>query len=153
MKFNWEISSGNVDWMFINILLSSLKENGRGATIMPLGPLFKKPDEVYRKDLIDGGYIEAIIKLPVVTHYTSIDQYLIVFSKNNTKVKFVDISAQVVKKLSNFNVNMSKIFEILDSENNEFVKYVNNEKIAENSYLLKVENYIGKKEVYYLIMY
>lgn len=149
MKFNWEISSGNVDWMFINILLSSLKENGRGATIMPLGPLFKKPDEVYRKDLIDGGYIEAIIKLPVVTHYTSIDQYLIVFSKNNKRVKFVDISAQVVKKLSNFNVNMSKIFEILDSDNNEFVKYVNNEKIAENSYLLKVENYIGKKEVKY----
>lgn len=150
MKFNWDkITSSSVDWLFVNILLSSLNDTGRGVAIVPLGPLFKKPDEIYRKDLIDGGYIEAIIKLPVVTNFTSIDQYLIVFSNNNSRVKFVDISSQVVKKTGNFNVNMSKVFEILDSEDNEYIKFVDNKTIAKNSYLLKVENYVGKKEVRY----
>lgn len=150
LKFNWDkITSSSVDWLFINILLSSIKDNGKGATIIPSGILFKKPDEIYRKDLIDNGCIEAIIKIPVLTGFTSIDQYLVVFSNNNTKVKFVDISSQINKRNNNLMPNMSSIFEILDSDDSDFVTYVDNNKLAENNYLLKVENYVGKKEVKY----
>lgn len=150
LKFDWnKITSSSIDWLFINILLSSIKDSGKAATIIPSGLLFKKPDEIYRKDLIDNGLIEAIIKIPVLTNYTWVEQSLIVFSNGNKKVKFIDLSKQVTQKLGDNILNMNKVFEILSSTNNEFVTVVDNQILKDNNYLLKVENYIGKKEIEY----
>ena len=152
MKFNWEkLSGSSIDWLFIDLAISVLKENGKAIIMLPAGPLFKNVDEQYRKDLLDNGYIESVIKIPILTRYTSIPQYLLVLGKNESEtVKFIDISEQV-EKISpvNINMNMSKVFEILNSENNSLVKYIYKDTLAENGYILTVDNYIGKKEVKY----
>lgn len=151
MKFNWnKIGNSSFDWVFIDIMLTMLKNDGIGAAVMTAGSLFKISDEIYRKDLIDSGIISSVIKLPVLTKYTSIDQYLVIFSNNNNKVKFVDISKQVVKTYSGYSLMMDKAFDLLNSEKeNEFVKYISNEVIAENGYLLQPEKYLEVREIKY----
>lgn len=152
MKFKWEkLSGSSIDWLFINLAISVLKENGKSVIMLPAGPLFKNIDEQYRKDLVDNNYIESVIKIPVLTRYASIPQYLLVLGKNNNdNIKFIDISEQV-EKLSpiNISMNMSKVFEILNNDNNSLVQNVKKEVLEENGYILTVDNYIGKKEVKY----
>ena len=152
MKFNWnKIGNASFDWVFIDIVLSLLKKNGIASVIMTPGPLFKVSDEQYRKDLIDSGLINSIIKLPVITRYTAIEQYLVVFSENNDKVRFVDISNQFTKGLyGQVSLQMNNIFELLNAtEDTKNVRFIFNKEISENGYLLKVENYVDKKEVKY----
>ncbi|MBF4211488.1 restriction endonuclease subunit S, partial [Pseudomonas donghuensis] len=53
------------DLMFVQHMLSVLKHDGRMATVMPHGVLFRSGDErEARKYFIDHGYLEAIIGLP-----------------------------------------------------------------------------------------
>lgn len=152
MRFNWNrISNSSFDWSFIDIMLTMMKDSGKAATIMTPGPLFKVSDELFRKDLIDNKLIESIIKLPVFTKYTTIDQYLIIFSKDNEKIKFVDLASQCSKSLSgNSLLPMNLVVEMIETNNdNKYIKFVSNEEISNNGYLLNLENYIDKKEVKY----
>ena len=150
MKLNWDkITNNSTDWLFINVMLTKMNNTGKSVAIMAGGSLFKVSDETYRKDLIDNGYIESIIKIPVVTRYTAIDQYMVVFSSGNKQVKFIDISKEIEKSALNIRIKMAKVFEILSSDNDKNVAIVKNEEIAKNGYLLTVDNYVGKKEIIY----
>ena len=150
MKLNWDkITNNSTDWLFINTMLTKMKDNGKAVAIMTGGPLFKVSDESYRKDLIENGLIEEIIKIPVVTRYTGVDQYVVVFSSGNNKVKFIDISKEVEKSPLSTRIIMSKVFDILSSNNDKNIAIVKNEDIANNGYLLTVDNYVGKKEIVY----
>lgn len=151
MRFNWgKINSSSFEWLFIDAMLTLLDNGGRGAAIMTAGPLFKVSDIQYRKDLIDNGWIESVIKLPLVTNSTTLDQYLVIFSSNNNSVKFVDLSNEVEKaKFGKFNVNMNRIFEILNDDNSKYVSVESYDNIIKNNYLLSVNNYVGKKEIKY----
>lgn len=152
MRFSWEKMSGSsTDWLFINLATTLLKNSGTAVIMMPAGPLFKSIDEQYRKDLIDNNLIQAIIKIPVLTRYTSIAQYLLVLKENlSGNIKFIDLSEQVDNKKSlSPNIDMKKIFEILNEENNQFVKTIGIAEIAQNGFILTAENYIGKKEIEY----
>ena len=151
MKFNWgKISNNSLDWLFIDYLVSSLKSNGKGAAIMIGGSLFKVSDEIYRKELVDNGLVESVIKLPILTTFTSVEQYLVVFSENNEKINFIDISKTVNKNgFNRFDLDIKKVFSILNFEDqNKFVT-LSKEEIAENGYVLTVDNYVGKKEISY----
>ena len=156
LRFDWsKMRLFSSHWAFINLMLSAMKKEGKSVTIVPSGILSRKPDEMFRKDLIDAGLIEAVIKIPVLTNYTFIEQSLIVFSNGNTNVKFIDLSKQVIPKLGENSLDMGKVFEILSmfdnksAPNNEFVNIIDNQKIKENEYSLKVENYVGRKEIKY----
>jgi type I restriction enzyme M protein len=53
------------DLMFVQHMLAVLKHDGRLATVMPHGVLFRGGEErAARKHFIDQGYLEAIIGLP-----------------------------------------------------------------------------------------
>ncbi|HGO5395516.1 TPA: N-6 DNA methylase, partial [Klebsiella michiganensis] len=71
------------DLMFIQHMLAVLKHNGRLATVMPHGVLFRSGDErEARKYFIDHGYLEAIIGLPSNLFYgTGIPACILVMNK------------------------------------------------------------------------
>ena len=54
--------------------------------------LYKLPDAEYRKLLVDNGLIEAVISLPekIFAPYTSIPVTLLVLSRNNKQIKFIN---------------------------------------------------------------
>jgi type I restriction enzyme M protein len=71
------------DLMFVQHMLAVLKHDGRMATVMPHGVLFRGGEErAARKYFIDHGYLEAVIGLPGNLFYgTGIPACLLVLNK------------------------------------------------------------------------
>lgn len=76
------------DLMFVQHMLASLKPNGRMATIMPHGVLFRGGKEkLIRELLINDDYIEAIVSLPPGLFYgTGIPACVLVCNKSKPDV-------------------------------------------------------------------
>lgn len=74
---------GKADLMFVQHMLSVLKAEGRMATVMPHGVLFRGGEErVARQYFIDKGYLEAVIGLPANLFYgTGIPACILVLNK------------------------------------------------------------------------
>jgi type I restriction enzyme M protein len=72
------------DLMFVQHMLAVLKPNGRLATVMPHGVLFRGGEErEARQHFIEKGYLEAIIGLPSNLFYgTGIPACLLVLNKD-----------------------------------------------------------------------
>ena len=72
------------DLMFVQHMLAVLKHNGRMATVMPHGVLFRGGEErEARKHFIEHGYLEAIIGLPGNLFYgTGIPACILVMNKD-----------------------------------------------------------------------
>lgn len=71
------------DLMFVQHMLSVLKSDGRMATVMPHGVLFRGGEEQNaRKHFIDSGFLEAVIGLPSNLFYgTGIPACILVMNK------------------------------------------------------------------------
>jgi type I restriction-modification system DNA methylase subunit len=71
------------DLMFVQHMLAVLKSNGRMATIMPHGVLFRGGEEkAARKYFIEHGWLDAVIGLPPALFYgTGIPGCVLVMSK------------------------------------------------------------------------
>ncbi|UEP28021.1 N-6 DNA methylase [Burkholderia sp. B21-007] len=74
------------DLMFVQHMLAVLKSNGRMATVMPHGVLFRGGEErEARQYFIDRGYLEAIIGLPSNLFYgTGIPACILVLNKDGS---------------------------------------------------------------------
>ena len=81
---------------FIEKILKLLDENGRAVVLIGQGFLFNEARSFKetRQKLIDGGFIEAVIELPVgvLQPFSMINIALLVLSKNNKAVRLVDAS-------------------------------------------------------------
>ena len=75
------------DLMFVQHMLAVLKHDGRLATIMPHGVLFRSGDErAARKHFITSGYLEAVVGLPGNLFYgTGIPACILVMNKDGAK--------------------------------------------------------------------
>lgn len=85
-RFNfWMPPKSKADFMFVQHMVASLKNNGRMAVVMPHGVLFRGGDERnFRKWLIEKGYLEAVIGLPPALFYgTGIPASVIVINKKD----------------------------------------------------------------------
>lgn len=83
-RFNFKMpKKGKADFMFVQHMISSLKDNGRMAVIMPHGVLFRGGEErAMRKWLIEKGYLQAIVGLPPALFYgTGIPASILVINK------------------------------------------------------------------------
>jgi len=71
------------DLMFVQHMLAVLKADGRMATVMPHGVLFRGGEErEARKHFIDSGYLEAVVGLPGNLFYgTGIPACILVLNK------------------------------------------------------------------------
>lgn len=80
------------EWLFIDNMLSGLL--GDKAVALVTGKaLFSNTDIEYRNKLVSSGWLEGIIELPAGSlSFTGVKVYMLVFSKNNKEVKFVDAS-------------------------------------------------------------
>lgn len=77
------------DLMFVQHMLAVLKHDGRMATVMPHGVLFRGGEErEARKYFIEHGYLEAVIGLPSNLFYgTGIPACLLVLNKNGAAAR------------------------------------------------------------------
>ena len=80
------------EWLFIDNMLSGLLGD-RAVALVTGKALFSNTDIEYRNKLLASGWLEGIIELPAGSlSFTGIKVNMLVFSKNNKFVKFVDAS-------------------------------------------------------------
>lgn len=142
-------AGGSSDWLFVNNVISLLETNGKAIMIMPDGPLFKTADKNYKMDLLVGGMIESIIKLPQnLLPSTAISVNLIVLSKkSNNELKFVDATKEFVKENFKNRLLVDNVISLINGPDNDKVRTMKYTDILDNDAILSVDNYVGQKEI------
>lgn len=149
-KFTGRISSC---WAFVNSVINSLSEEGKAVVVVPNGVLFKIPDAEYRKLLVDNGFVETVISLPerVFAPSTSISTTLLVLSRNNKQVKFINAEKMKLSKSTNKFVNELDVETIINeydsASNTNNTKIVNIEEVKNANFSLYTPNYMGVEKI------
>ncbi len=137
------------DWIFVTKTINSLKDNGKAVVIMADGPLYKSQDAEFRKELINSGYVEAIIQLPErLLFNTIISITMLVLSKDDkrNKVKIIDASESFTKGRRFNELTEENIKSILNMYNSE-EHFINIKEIKENHYLLSPKRYTNQIDI------
>ena len=107
------------EWVFIDSMLSGFSVE-RAVALVSGKALFSIADIEYRNKLISSGWLEGIIELPVGSlSFVGTKVYMLIFSKNNKKVKFVDASNVIDvenKRYVNLELPVKKIKDIYYSK-------------------------------------
>ncbi|HEV7646104.1 MAG TPA: N-6 DNA methylase [Pyrinomonadaceae bacterium] len=147
-------SGKKADLMFVQHMIASLKANGRMATIMPHGVLFRgSVEKVIRQGLVDANLIEAIIGLPPALFYgTGIPACIIFINKNKSealrnKIFFINADAEYGEgKVQNFlrPEDIEKIDYVFTNklEISKYSKVVDLTEIQGNEYNLNIRRYV-----------
>ncbi len=90
------LSSNEEQWVFVDRLLIGLSGDNVKAVALLFGKSLTLVDHSeYVQQLIKDGWIESIIALPQgIVPSTAVQTFLVVFSRNNSKVTFVDTNQE-----------------------------------------------------------
>jgi type I restriction enzyme M protein len=157
-RFEWGVPPASKgDYAFVQHMLYSLAEDGRMATILPHGVLFRGASEgKIRKQIIELNLLDAVIGLPENLFYgTGIPACIMVFRKGRTRkdVLFIDASGENhYEKGKNQNKlreqDIEKIVETYEKrETIDKYSYVATlDEIKENDYNLNIPRYVDTFE-------
>ena len=153
--FNFQneiLEKTSLEWLFNLLTINHLKDDGRALSVVKINTLSNPKNKNVRKYFIENGYIESIILLPEnILIGSSVSLALIVFSKGNKKIRFVDASnfytkerrkkgdrLNPTKKILEEN-NIRDIFKFLNSDDNSEISISKGiEEFSENDYNLDV---------------
>lgn len=136
----------SITWITVIKILASLRFNGKAVVVTKKGTLFNTLDREIRKELVEMGYIEAIIDLPKkIVPYTSAELSLIVLNKSDRRnaIKFVDLKDCYLMKGKNNIIDLEKAKRTIQTES---VK-VDLKEIRDNNFSLNYNTYTGKVEI------
>lgn len=132
------------DWYINEMLVKSIKENGRAVALMNSGAMNNKIDEESRRFFVENGYIEAVIKLPERLALRMRGMVLVVFSHGNKGVRFADASGCYVNGRRSNELsadNIEAIVAMLKS-NGENSKEISVEQLLKADCVLTPERYL-----------
>jgi type I restriction enzyme M protein len=141
------------DLMFVQHMLAVLKADGKMATIMPHGVLFRGGEEkVARKHFIEHGWLEAVIGLPAGLFYgTGIPACVLVMNKQDAAerkhVFFINADREYREgKAQNFlrPEDISKIVHVYRARKNVdgYARLVPVEEIAAEEFNCNIRRYV-----------
>lgn len=146
IKLNF--SKSRTDWAFVNKAINSINDNGNAYVIVPSGLLFglSKSDIAIRKELVKKKFLKYVILMPEKSDiYNRSSSLLLVFSKNNEEVTFVDAS-HCCKEDRRVNViDANQIYNLIQNKPDDYVKVIDAMTIASNNYDLNVNTYFRKE--------
>jgi type I restriction enzyme M protein len=147
------------DYAYLLHIVRSLKSGGKGACILPHGVLFRgNAEAVIRKNLIQRGYIKAIIGLPANLFYgTGIPACIIVLDKQDAPARkgifMIDASKGFLKDGPKNRLRAQDIHKIVDTftRKAEIPRYSRMVSVAEisdpkNDFNLNLPRYIDSTE-------
>ncbi len=147
------------DYAYLLHILRSLKSSGKGACILPHGVLFRgNAEAIIRKNLIQRGYIKAVIGLPANLFYgTGIPACIIVLDKENAAARkgifMIDASKGFLKDGPKNRLRAQDIHKIVDTftRQADILRYSRMVSVAEisdlkNDFNLNLPRYIDSTE-------
>ncbi len=142
------------DFMFLQHMIASLKENGILATVMPHGILFRgNQEKVIREGIVKDDIIEAIIGLPPKLFYnTGIPACIIVINRNKpatlkNKILFINADREYGEGRNQNYLRPEDIEKIVTVYENKqeipnYSKIVDIKEIEKNNYNLNIRRYV-----------
>ena len=142
------------DLMFVQHMIASLKRDGKMATIMPHGVLFRGGQEkVIRAGFINDNIIEAIISLPPKLFYgTGIPACVLVINKDKPdalrdKILFINADREYAEGKNQNKLRPEDIEKIDDIFTNKrelerYSRLVDKEEIVRSGYNLNIRRYV-----------
>lgn len=146
------LKDASLEWLLHILLINQLKDNGKAISLVKTNILYEPKNKNIRKYFIENGYIESIIYLPknILIDYP-FSLTLIVFSKANKNIKFID--TYNFFKMEKFKIefvntyNSSKIEDIKEQDINivtdnnveKIINLINNKENNKESFFKKVE--------------
>jgi len=147
------------DYAYLLHILRSMKQNGKGACILPHGVLFRgNAEAVIRRNLVQRGYIKGIIGLPANLFYgTGIPACIIVLDKEGANARkgifMIDASKGFIKDGNKNRLREQDIHKIVDTfaKQAEVPRYSRMVPVSEisdqkNQYNLNLPRYIDSTE-------
>jgi type I restriction enzyme M protein len=153
------------EFLFLSLILRSLKIGGRSATIVPDGVLFgsSKAHKAIRKEIVENNKLEAVISMPsgVFKPYAGVSTAILIFTKTGAggtdKVWFYDMKAdgyslddkrQAIEENDTLDIieRFNHLEGEVDRKRTEQSFFVDFEEIQENDYDLSINKY---KEIVY----
>ena len=154
-KYGFTPDTGKkADLMFLQHMVSSLKENGMMATIMPHGVLFRGGQEkVIREGIIKDNIIEAIIGLPAKLFYnTGIPACVVVINKSKLpylkdKILFINSDREYGEGRNQNYLrpeDIEKITTVFNAKKEipKYSKLVDIKEIERNDFNLNIRRYV-----------
>lgn len=140
--------SASADWLFAQKCVELLYNSGKAVCLITNGSTRNQCDRKMREKFIKSGYIESIIALPEkLYNNTAISSTLIVLSKGNNAVNFVDATKLFTSNRRINQLSGENITAILKSvgKNSSISCTIKNDKIAANDYKLYPQNYTERQ--------
>ncbi len=149
----WMPKKKKADFMFVQHMVSVLKDNGRMAVVMPHGVLFRGSEEKsMRQWLVDRGYLEAVVGLPSGLFYgTGIPASVLIINKKGAaqrnEVLFINADREY-KEGKNQNKlrpeDIAKISYIYKNKENleGYARNISKEDLDKEDYNFNIRRYV-----------
>lgn len=136
--FNFQneiLEKTSLEWLFNLLTINHLTDDGRALSVVKINTLSNLKNKNIRKYFIENGYIESIILLPEnILIGSSVSLALIVFSKGNKKIRFVDASSFYTKERRKKGERLNPTKKILEENNiRDIFKFLNSDDNSEIS--------------------
>lgn len=136
--FNFQneiLEKTSLEWLFNLLTINHLTDDGRALSVVKINTLSNPKNKNIRKYFIENGYIESIILLPEnILIGSSVSLALIVFSKGNKKIRFVDASSFYTKERRKKGDRLNPTKKILEENNiRDIFKFLNSDDNSEIS--------------------
>jgi type I restriction enzyme M protein len=140
----YEIKTSETALHFLFLAMEELKDKGRGAIIVPNGPLFKHgKSDVIKNKLLDEFNLHTIVRLPksIFKPRTDIDTNILFFEKGTPTKDIWFYSLPLPKRLEDEskkkkNLSYAKSKPVLDEDFEDLLKWF--DKKEKNDYAWKV---------------
>ena len=137
------------DWIFNSFIISHLKDSGKAVVITTNGSTWNGTDKPMREHFVNNGYIETVISLPSkMFSMTSIPTSMMVLSKNNKSIRFIDASdiTQKGRRQNTFSLEDLKLITDAVGVDSEISCTVDLETLRDNEYMLNPARYLAKTQ-------
>lgn len=131
---------GSLELKISKLLFNNLTENGKMVTVFGKVSLssMRSIDKNIREEFIKNGLVNAVIKLPSrVFESIGMLTELVVFSKNNKGVRFIDAS-NIINTKEFSDENIMEVLDLINKDNNISI-FKSNESILEKNCNLDVD--------------
>ena len=144
--FNFQneiLEKTSLEWLFNLLTINHLKDDGRALSVVKINTLSNPKNKNIRKYFIENGYIESIILLPEnILIGSSVSLALIIFSKGNKKIRFVDASNFYTKERRKKGDRLNPTKKILEENNiRDILKFLNSDDNSEISISKGIEEF------------
>ena len=144
-----DLKRSMMSWLFIAKALSLVNEKGMTVIHANDGALFSTYESDIRKEAVERGLLKAVISLPAnIIEWSNVASSLLVFSRGNSSVRFIDGrklgTLDVSRKMVLSDSDIEQILRELDSdETNDLAVTVPNADIIAHGASLSLNAYLN----------